>query len=100
MRPGPILIRMLVIVSALALLVPVAAWFVWIVTAALATVFLTALAEMLLLLRVRVTAERAAKIALGIDETESAALSIHTDATRPLHVIVRQRWPKLVDRPS
>jgi uncharacterized protein (DUF58 family) len=100
MRPGPLLIRMLVILAALALLVPVAAWFVWIVTAALAVVFLIALAESLLLLRVRVTAERASKIALGIDETGTATLSIHTDAARPLHVVVRQRWPRLVDRPS
>jgi uncharacterized protein (DUF58 family) len=100
MRPGPLLIRMLVIVSALALLVPVAAWFVWIVIPALAAVCVMALAEALLLLRVHVSAERAAKIALGIDETETTTLALRVDGTRPLHVIVRQTWPKLVDRPA
>ncbi len=100
MRPGPLLIRMLVMVTALALLVPVAAWFVWVVIVALTAVCGIALTETLLLLRVRIWAERASRIALGIDETETTRLALHTDATRPLQMIVRQAWPRLVDRPS
>src|SRR5258708_11001573 len=100
MRPGPLLIRMLVMVTALALLVPVAAWFVWVVIVALTAVCGIALTETLLLLRVRIWAQRASRLALGLDETETTRLDLHTDATRPQHIIVRHTWPKFLNTAS
>ncbi|MCU1350498.1 MAG: hypothetical protein JWO56_3528, partial [Acidobacteria bacterium] len=100
MRPGPLLIRMLIALAALALLVPVAAWLVWIVIAAAAVVAAIAIAEGLLLARVRIDVERAPKLALALAEHDTTTIVVRTDATRPVRVILRQRWPKLVDRTS
>jgi uncharacterized protein (DUF58 family) len=100
MRPGPLFIRLLIALAALALLVPVAAGFVWAVIGAGALLAAVAIAEALLLYRVRLDVERPAKVALGLDERDTTTLTLRTDAARPLRVIVRQRWPKLVDIPS
>lgn len=100
MRPGPLLIRLVLALAALALLVPVAAWFVWIVIGGAGVVAALAIAEALLLTRIRIDLERAPKLALGLDEHETTTLVLRTDAARPLRVIVRQRWPRLVDRGS
>ena len=100
MRPGPLLIRLVIALAALALLVPVAAWFVWIVLGGAALVAAFAIAEALLLRRIRIDVERPPKLALGLDEHETTTLVLRTDAARPLRVLVRQRWPRLVDRGS
>jgi uncharacterized protein (DUF58 family) len=100
MRPGPLLIRSLLALAAVALLVTVAAWMVWAIAAAAMVVVAVAIAEALLLARVRIEVERAPKLALALAESESATLVLRSDAARPLRVVVRQRWPKLIDGPA
>jgi uncharacterized protein (DUF58 family) len=100
MRPGPLVIRLLAYIAILAVLCTIAAWFVWVVLAMFAAIAIAAIAEAVSLRRVRVEAERAAKIALALDETETTTLRITTTSRHPLRVIVRQPWPRIVDRPS
>jgi Uncharacterized conserved protein (some members contain a von Willebrand factor type A (vWA) domain) len=95
-RPGPLLIRLTLILTALALLVPVAVWMAPVLAAALVALVATAVAEAIVLRRTRVTVERKPKLALPLDEADVATMRITTTASRPLRLVVRQRWPKLV----
>jgi len=97
MRPGPLLVRMLAIVAASALLIAIAAELAWIVLAAFVAVCAIAAAEALALRSVQIIGERPAKIALALGENETETLLIRTDAARPVRMIVRQRWPELVE---
>src|SRR5260221_6238236 len=97
LRPGKHFVRLIGILAALALLVTVFVPLVWAIVAALAVLVLLAAAESVLLLRVRFTGERPAKIALALDEVEPVPLEIRTTASRPLRLIVRQTWPDTVE---
>ncbi|HKS22540.1 MAG TPA: DUF58 domain-containing protein [Thermoanaerobaculia bacterium] len=96
MRPGPLLPRLLVITAALAALIPVAIWVEWVVVGAFALVVFAAGTEAVALRRVKLLAERPARIALALDEVETTAVDLSSNAARPLKMIVRQRWPELV----
>src|SRR6184192_2880116 len=100
MRPGPLLSRLLVITAAMALLVPIALWVEWVVVGAFALVVVAAGTEAVALRRVMLVAERPAKIALALDEMETTAVELRSNAARPLKLIVRQRWPELVAQRS
>jgi len=101
MRPGPLLIRLLAYVAILSLLCTIAAWFVWIVLAGFVAIAIAALIEAIALRRVRIEAERAPKIALALDETEVTKLQVSVgQAPSPVRLLIRQRWPDIVDRPS
>jgi len=101
MRPGPLLIRLLIYTAIVSLLCTIAAWFVWIVLAMLFAIAMATVIEAVMLRRVRIEAERAAKIALALDETENTTLKISVgQAPSPVRLLVRQRWPDIVDRPS
>lgn len=96
MRPGTLFLRLLGGIAAFSLLVPVAAWLVWAVAAALAIITIAAASEVLALRRVTILLERPAKVALALDENEIVPIRLQTSARRPLHLIFRQRWPELV----
>src|ERR1043165_1483879 len=100
MRPGPLLPRLIVITAALAVLIPVALWVEWVVVGAFVVVVVAAGTEAVALRRVMLVAERPAKIALALDETEATAVELRSNAARPLRLIVRQRWPELVAQRS
>src|SRR5438067_13225157 len=100
MRPGPLLPRLLVIAAALAALIPVAVWMEWVVVGAFALVVVAAGTEAVALRRVALVAERPAKIALALDELETTAVDLSSNAARPLKLLVRQRWPELVAQRS
>src|SRR3954447_16057706 len=101
MRPGPLLIRLLAFTAILSLLCTIAAWFVWIVLACFFAIVIAAAIEAIALRRVRIDAERTAKIALALDEIEMTTLRVSVaQAPSPVRVVVRQRWPAIVDRPS
>jgi uncharacterized protein (DUF58 family) len=100
MRPGPLLPRLIVITAALAALIPVALWVEWVVVGAFALVVVAAGTEAVALRRIAVAAERPAKIALALDEVETTAVDLSSNAARPLRLIVRQRWPELVAQRS
>src|SRR6266542_1476768 len=84
MRPGPLLPRLLLITAALALLIPVALWVEWVVVGAFALVIVAAGTEAVALRRVLLVAERPAKIALALDELETTAVELRSNASRAL----------------
>lgn len=97
MRPGPLLIRLAVIVAAAALLVAVWREFVWVIVAAGVALVVAAGVEALLLRRVQFFVERQAKLAVPLDERETVTVRITTTARRPVRLLLRQRWPEIVE---
>lgn len=96
MRPGPLLHRLLMIVAASALLIPVAVWMEWVVLGEFVIVLGMATAEVIVLRGVRLDVDRPDKIALALDELETTTIDLQSNAVRPLRLIARQRWPELV----
>lgn len=97
MRPGPLLIRLTILLAAASLLVTVLPELVWALAAAAALLLIAAAVEALLLRRVTFRVERQAKLAVPLDERESIVARLTTTARRPLRLLVRQRWPDLVE---
>lgn len=97
MRPGPLLIRLTVLLAASALLVAVVPRFVWVVAAAGGALVIAALVEAIALRRVRFDVDRPAKLALALDERETVTVRITATARRPMRLTVRQRWPDMVE---
>jgi len=100
-RPGALLIRLLILDAVAALLCTIAPRFVWAVLGCFAGIVLAAVVEALALRRVRIEVERPEKIALALDETESMKLTLWSaDASSALSLTIRQVWPNLVDKTS
>lgn len=97
MRPASLTIRIAVILTASALLIPAVPEVVWLVAGAFVLLIAAVIVEALLLRRVRFDVERQGKIALPLDERESVAIGIATTATRGIHLTVRQRWPEIIE---
>ena len=97
MRPGPLLIRLAVLLTAASLLASVVPELVWALVAAGVLLFLAAGVEALVLRRVTFRVERPAKLAVPLDEREAVSLRITTTARRSLRLLVRQRWPDVVE---
>lgn len=97
MRPGSLLIRLVLALAVASLLVPFVREAVWIVTAGLAATFAAAVFEAVELRRVGVTVDRPDKVVLYLDETDSVEVRLGTTADRPLHLEVRQVWPVAVE---
>ncbi len=75
---------------------PVAVWLAPILAAAFIALLAAAVVEAAILRRTAVTLDRQPRIALPLDEADVAAIRITTTATRPLRMLVRQRWPAIV----
>ena len=97
MRPGSLLIRLAVLLTAASLLVRVVPELLWALLAAGALLLAAAAIEALVLRRVTFRVERQAKLAVPLDERESVTVRITTTARRPLRLLIRQRWPDLVE---
>ena len=95
MRPTPLLIRLTILLAFAALLAAIVPAMVWAVTAAFAALLLAAGVEAMVLRRVRFDVERAAKLALPLDEREEVTIRITT--SRAVRLTVRQRWPDIVE---
>jgi uncharacterized protein (DUF58 family) len=100
MRPGPLLLRLLAVVAVAALLPAVIPEAVWLVVFALVALLGAALVEASILGRVHVQVERPGAAVLSLGEQEMLALAVKTSSDRPLHVVLRQVWPALLDAPS
>jgi uncharacterized protein (DUF58 family) len=97
LRPGPILLRLLLAASAVALLAPLFRP-LGLVAGAMALVLLAgALTEVLLLRSVKVRAERLGMSVVSLGENERLALTLSHDAPYTLLLEARQRWPELLD---
>ncbi len=97
MRPGPLLIRLALIVAASSLLVAAVPLLVFVVMGACALLLVVAVYEALVLRRVTLHVERQAKLALALDERETTSVRITSNAKRRLRLIARQRWPEIVE---
>jgi uncharacterized protein (DUF58 family) len=97
MRPGPRLVRALVLLALTTALVPVVPVAAWAVLSGLLVVLGASAAEASRLRRCRVTAERAPAETLDLDEPEELPLALRTDAPWPVSMSVRQVWPDLVE---
>lgn len=100
MRPGPLLPRLLGALGLMALVVPFVPAAAWSVLAALVALAGVAAAEALLLARVTVAAERPARTALSLGESESLELAVRTSSARTVHLLLRQTWPSLLEAPA
>lgn len=97
MRPGPLLIRLAVLLTAASLLVSVVPELLFALIAAGTLLLIAAIVEALALRRVAFNVERPAKLAVPLDERETVTVRITTTARRPLRLLIRQRWPDLVE---
>lgn len=100
MRPGPLLIRLTVLLTAMALLAAVLPPLVWALAALAGALLVASTIEALLLRRVAFGVERPAKIAVPLGERETTAIRILVQrpaSARRLSLMLRQRWPALVE---
>ena len=97
MRPGPLLIRLAILLAAASLIVSVLPELVWALVALGAVLLIAAAIEALLLRRVVFRAERQGKLAVPLDERETIVVRLTTTSRRPLRLLIRQRWPELVE---
>ena len=96
MRPGPLLIRLTLLLAAFALLVPLFVPIATILAAAFVVLVIVAIVEAVMLRRIKFEIERAPKVALPLDEADTATIRIRTTSRRPLRLVIRQRWPEIV----
>lgn len=97
MRPGSLLIRLAILVAAASLLIAVIPAVVWVIVAASALLLVAAVIEGWMLRRVVFSVERPAKVAVPLDERETITVRITTTSRRALRLLVRQRWPDIVE---
>jgi uncharacterized protein (DUF58 family) len=97
MRPGRRFIRALTLLCIVALLVPLAPSLATALAVALVALCLAAGYEAFRLRTVVLTNERPQRIALALDESEAIPFVIASNSSAPLHLVVRQAWPRLVD---
>lgn len=100
LRPGSLLVRLMVVIATSALLIPVFAEMAFVVAAMTATLAAAAAGEALMLRRMRWTVERGDDVALSLDERESISVRLALAGAAPVHVVARQSWPSIVDPPS
>jgi uncharacterized protein (DUF58 family) len=100
MRPGSLLVRATAWTAVCGLVVPFLPAEVWGLLGIVAFLLATALAEALLLRRVEVFVDAEARHVLSLGEGDTVSLAVRTSATRPVRVLVRQVWPRLVEGPS
>lgn len=97
MRPGPLLIRLAVILAAASLLVVVIPLFIWIVAIAAVVVAAFVVAESVALRGIEFHVDRQAKLAVPLGEEETAIVRLATSSSSTMHIVVRQQWPNIVE---
>ncbi len=100
MRPGDRASRVLLVLAVAAVPLRWLPEATWLVLAGLIGLFTAAAAEVVVLRKARITAERAERLALPLDEPEEVELTVAVHSTRPLSLVVRQVWPALLDPPA
>ncbi|HEX3108436.1 MAG TPA: hypothetical protein VHU41_05015, partial [Thermoanaerobaculia bacterium] len=82
MRPGPLLIRLVLAIALLAMLVPIARPLAWVAAAALFVLAGFAAADALWLRGVSLLVDRAPKVALALGEHETTMIRVATTASK------------------
>lgn len=96
MRPGPLLIRLAILLAAASLLIAAVPALVWVIVAAAVVVLAFAVAEALALRSITFDVDRQAKLALPLAEDEATTIRIATSSSDAVRLTVRQRWPEIV----
>ena len=94
MRPGRRLVKVLLALAGAALFVPFLPELAWLLAGAAGVGIIAAGIERILLGRVRFSMERAATVALPLDEHAQVELWLRTDSLRPVRLHVRQLRPE------
>ncbi len=97
MRPGSLLIRLAIIVAASSLLIAAIPLFVWVIAGACVLLLAFAVAEAFALRGIAFEVERQTKVAVPLGEQETTTVRLSTNARWTLRLIVRQRWPDVVE---
>ena len=97
MRPGPLLIRLAIIVAAASLLIAAIPLFVWVIAAACVLLIAFAIAEAVALRGIALRVERQAKLAVPLGEEEKSVVRIETNARATLRLTIRQLWPEILE---
>src|SRR5258706_10855766 len=100
MRPGALLVRLAILITASALLIPLFTAMVFVVAGAMAALAAAAGVEALMLRRLRWTVERDDDVALPIDERETISVRLLLRSAYPVRVTARQTWPAIVEPSS
>lgn len=96
MRPGRLLVRALALTAGAGLVVPLLPGAFWGLVAVVTLVLIAALSEALALRSVRVFVDTQESHVLSLGEAELVTLVVRTSAARPVHVVLRQVWPRLI----
>ena len=100
MRPGPRTVQALGALCAVAILAPLVPFLEWALVAGIVALAGAVAVERRALGRVRVTHEEPPAFVLSLDEEETVAFRLATDAARPVRLTVRRPWPRLVAQAS
>lgn len=100
MRPGALLVRLMVPLGVLGLAVPLAPSMVWLVGALVILLLAVAFAEAVALYKVHVVVSREESHAVFLGAVEPISISVHSDSRRALRLVLRQTWPSLVGEAS
>src|SRR5215212_5947215 len=97
MRPGPLLIRLAIIVAAASLLIAAIPLLVWVIAAVCVLLVAFVAAEAFALRGIALRIERPAKLAVPLGENEATTVRIETNARATLRLTLRQRWPEILE---
>jgi uncharacterized protein (DUF58 family) len=97
MRPGPLLIRLGIIIAAASLLVAAIPMLVWAIAAACVLLFAFTVAEAVALRAIRIDVERQPKLAVPLGADELTVVRIQTNARTAVRLTIRQRWPEILE---
>jgi uncharacterized protein (DUF58 family) len=100
MRPGAVAVRLMMLLCAAALLVPIAYWTIWVIAAAVLLLLAGGIAEWVILSRIKVVNERPLRMAISLGELESIPFSLTTNTRVTLQLFVRQLWPRQLEAAS
>lgn len=96
MRPGPRLLRVLFILCVIALMVPVLPEVVWLLLAGLVALLVACSVEAIFLGRLELGVEGRGVVVLSLGEEERVGWALRTNSSRPVHLTLRQVWPRLI----
>ena len=94
------MIRVVGIVAAIALLVPVWPALVWVVVALVLMILTASAGEALVLQRVELVVQRPLKAAVGIGEARRERVRLQVRSRFSVRLIIRQKWPLIIAPPS
>lgn len=97
MRPGPLLIRIAILLAAASLLLTVLPELLWVLGVAVGLLLIAVVLETFALRRLVLHVERQPKLAVPLGERETTTVRITSTSRRALRLLIRQRWPEILE---